>query len=61
MANDSEQFFQDAKQSFRLAGSAPTIGQAERFAAMGRDYLRLAQEAAEIVQKPSRYASMWPW
>ena len=61
MGKDSEQFFRDAQASFRLASTATTINQAERLSEIGRDYLRLAHENAEITTKPFRFASMWPW
>jgi hypothetical protein len=60
MGKDSEQFFRDAQTSFRLAGTAATMNQAERLAEIGRDYLRLARQDAEITTKPLRIASMWP-
>ncbi len=60
MERKAEQLFRDAQKSFRAAGAAQTIEQTERFAKIGRDYLHLAHEAAQIDEKSSDLPSMWP-
>jgi hypothetical protein len=59
MGKDSEQHFEDAQSSFRLASTATTIEQAVRLSDLGRDYLRMAREHVEVATKPLRVASMW--
>jgi hypothetical protein len=59
MGKDSEQHFKDAQSSFRQASTATTIEQAMRLSDIGRDYLRMAHEHAEVATKPLRIASMW--
>ena len=51
-----EQMLENARKSFMLASQAPTGSDIARYAAMGRDYLMLAHQAAKIVAiapKPS--------
>lgn len=54
--NDAEQSLANARKSFMLAGKATNGRDIARYAAMGRDYLELAHQAAQIVgttPKPS--------
>jgi hypothetical protein len=54
--NDPEVLLENARKSFMLASKAPTGVDIARYAAMGRDYLVLAHEAAKIdatTPKPS--------
>ena len=54
--NDAELLLENARKSFMLASKAPTGIDITRYAAMGRDYLVLAHEAAKIdatTPKPS--------
>jgi hypothetical protein len=46
--NNAQGFLEDARKSFSLAGKATGLKETERFAAMGRDYLQLAHQAAKI-------------
>ena len=46
--NDAEVLLENARKSFMLASKAPTGIDIARYAAMGRDYLVLAHEAAKI-------------
>lgn len=47
--NDAELLLANARKSFMLAGKAANGSDIARYAAMGRDYLGLAHQAAEIV------------
>ncbi len=54
--NDAEQLLENARKSFMLASKAILGNDIARYAAMGRDYLVLAHQAAKIdttVPKPS--------
>lgn len=54
--NDAELLLENARKSFMLAGKAAIGSDIARHAAIGRDYLILAHQAAEIVgttPKPS--------
>lgn len=54
--NDAELLLENARKSFMLASKAPNGNDIARYAAIGRDYLVLAHQAAEIVgatPKPS--------
>lgn len=54
--NDAELLLENARKSFMLAGKAVNGSDIARYAAMGRDYLELAHQAAQIVgttPKPS--------
>jgi hypothetical protein len=44
----AEEFLQNARRSFMLAGRAVARADIERYAAMGRDYLELAHAAARV-------------
>jgi hypothetical protein len=46
--NDAERLLESARKSFMLASKAPTGNDIERYAAMGRDYLELAHQAAKV-------------
>lgn len=46
--NDPEVLLENARKSFMLASKAPTSVDIARYAAMGRDYLVLAHQAAKI-------------
>ena len=46
--NDAEQLLANARKSFMLASQAPTSIDIARYAAMGRDYLELAHQAAKV-------------
>jgi len=48
MPNDAEMLLQNARKSFLLASKAPNGGDIARYAAMGRDYLELAHQAAKL-------------
>jgi hypothetical protein len=51
----AEEFLQNARKSFILAGRAAAKADIERFAAIGRDYLELAHAAARIdEQQPAK-------
>ena len=54
--SEAKKFLQDARDSFRLASEANGPKEIERYAAMGRDYLQLAHEAAKIEPSPP---SLW--
>jgi hypothetical protein len=60
MGHEPEQYLKDAQTSFRLASTARTIEETERFAAIGRDYLRLAHEHSSVTATPVRIAAVWP-
>ncbi|MDP2408961.1 MAG: hypothetical protein Q8M26_01615 [Pseudolabrys sp.] len=54
----AENYLEDARKSFCLAKLATGTREADRFAAMGRDYLQLAHRAAELATVP-REQSFW--
>ena len=55
MPDDAELLLQNARKSFMLASRAPRGGDVARYAAMGRDYLELAHQAAKVdAQTPMR-------
>jgi hypothetical protein len=58
--SEANNFLQDARKSFQLASEANGPKEIERYAAMGREYLQLAHEAAKA--EPS-LPSLWklPW
>jgi hypothetical protein len=46
---EAEHFLEGARQSFRLAAASIQAKDIEHHAGVGRDYLRRAHEAAEVV------------
>jgi hypothetical protein len=48
--SDAKKFLNDARKSFLLAGASQRINDMERYAAMGRDYLQLADKAAKKIE-----------
>jgi hypothetical protein len=50
--SEAEDFLRDARKSFHLAADSIKTRDIEHYAGMGRVYLQLAHEAAEIVAKP---------
>jgi hypothetical protein len=53
--DNPEEFLQNARRSFMLAGRAVARADIERYAAMGRDYLELAHAAARVdEQRPAK-------
>jgi hypothetical protein len=56
--NDTKQFIHDARTSFLLAGAAQKTDDMERYAAMGRDYLQLAHDAAKSKRADSTSHSL---
>ncbi len=48
---EAEQLLQNARMCFVLAAKASTQADIERHAAIGRDYLELAHEAARIAER----------
>jgi len=57
--NDAEQYLDDARKSFRLAANSLDAKAVKHYAEMGRDYLRLSHEAAQIVNSASHEAPHW--
>lgn len=58
--SDAEQFLDDARRAFGLASNATQTKSVERYAAMGREYLQLAHDAAELaVPSPKARPSWW--
>ena len=54
---EAEHFLEGARQSFRLASASILAKDIEHHAGVGRDYLRRAHQAAELIQvKPNRWA-----
>jgi hypothetical protein len=51
---------EDARKSFSLAAKATGQKEIERFAAMGRDYLGLAHQAAKLDTAPRIAPSLFP-
>lgn len=49
---NAELFLENARKSFLLASKAASSKNIERYAAMGRDYLKLAHEGAEVEAAP---------
>jgi hypothetical protein len=45
---EAEQFLKNSRKCFLLAGAAREAKGKERYAAMGRDYLQLAHDAAKV-------------
>jgi hypothetical protein len=58
---EAKTFLQDARNSFRLASEAKGPKEIERYAAMGRNYLHLAHQAAEVEPKQNNdpQPSLW--
>ena len=51
---EAEHFLEGARQSFRLAAASIEVKDIEHHAGVGREYLRRAHQAAEVVPvKPS--------
>lgn len=55
--NNAQNFLDDARKSFCLAAKATGMKETERYAAMGRDYLHLAHEAARLSEAPPAVSS----
>lgn len=51
---EAEDLLRNARTSFMLASKAKTQADIERYAAIGRDYLGLAHEAARVDEQPAR-------
>ena len=45
---DTEDFLENARKSFRLAGASDKAEYIEHHSSMGRDYLKLAHDAAKL-------------
>jgi hypothetical protein len=55
----AESFLKEARKSFRLAADSIRPKEIERYAGMGRDYLKLAQDAAKGDEKPAHPPTWW--
>jgi len=58
--SEADTFFQDARKSFRLAADSIEIRDIEHYAEMGRDYLKLAHNAAKL-KETDITPSLWPF
>lgn len=55
--SDAENFLEDARKAFGLASNSTQVRAIEHYAEMGRDYLRRAHEASQLVVSPLKPAS----
>jgi hypothetical protein len=55
----AESFLKEARKSFRLAADSIRPKEIERYAGMGRDYLKLARDAAKDNEKPAHPPTWW--
>jgi hypothetical protein len=51
-------FIDDARKSFRLASTAQAEREMERYASMGRDYIKLAHDAGKL-NAPHELPGLW--
>jgi hypothetical protein len=56
--SETKYFIEDARKSFRLASTAQGEHEMERYALMGRDYIKLAHDAGKL-KDPKELPGLW--